>query len=267
MPARQPSLFLPHGAGPCFFMDWQPPHTWQRMGDFLRGLAASLPERPQAIVLISGHWLEPDFRVTGAAQPELIYDYYDFPPHTYEIQYPAPGEPALAAQVTTLLGEAGLAAQLDPLRGFDHGVFIPLKLVFPDADIPIVQLSLRRDLDPLVHLQAGRALVPLREQGVLVIGSGMSFHNMRGYGDPRFGPLSEVFDNWLEETVCSAPDLRWQQLIEWARAPAARDCHPPRAEEHLLPLLVAAGAAGEDAGQRVFSDVALEVRLSAFRFG
>ncbi len=267
MPARQPSLFLPHGAGPCFFMDWQPAHTWQRMGDFLRGVAASLPERPSAILLISGHWLEPDFRVTGAAQPELIYDYYDFPPHTYEIQYPAPGEPALATQVTCLLSDAGLAAQADPLRGFDHGVFIPLKLVFPDAEIPIVQLSLRQDLDPLAHLQAGHALVPLRDQGVLIAGSGMSFHNMRGYGDPRFGPLSEVFDNWLEETVCSAPDLRWQQLIEWARAPAARDCHPPRAEEHLLPLLVAAGAAGEDAGQRVFSDVALEVRLSAFRFG
>ena len=264
---RQPTLFIPHGAGPCFFMEWNPPTAWNRMADYLRQLVDSLPERPRAIILVSAHWLEPAFRVTGATRPELIYDYYGFPPHTYALRYPAPGEPALAKQVVALLNERNQSAQVDTQRGFDHGVFIPLKLAAPDADIPIIQLSLRHDLDPLAHLEAGRALAPLREQGVLIIGSGMSFHNMRGYGDPRFGPLSDTFDHWLTETVAAAPDERYRRLIDWAQAPAARQCHPPRAEEHLLPLLVVAGSAGEDAGRRVFTDQVLEVTLSAFHFG
>lgn len=162
---RQPTLFIPHGAGPCFFMDWNPPTAWNRMAEYLRGLADTLPERPRAIVMVSAHWLETDFRVTGAARPELIYDYYGFPPHTYELRYPAPGEPALAKRIASLLNQNGLGAQVDAQRGFDHGMFIPLKLVYPDADIPVVQLSLRHDLDPRAHLEVGRALAPLRDQG------------------------------------------------------------------------------------------------------
>ena len=263
---RQPTLFIPHGAGPCFFMDWNPPTAWNRMAEYLRGLADTLPERPRAIVMVSAHWLETDFRVTGAARPELIYDYYGFPPHTYELRYPAPGEPALAKRIASLLNQNGLGAQVDAQRGFDHGMFIPLKLVYPDADIPVVQLSLRHDLDPRAHLEVGRALAPLRDQGVLIIGSGMSFHNMRGYGDSRFGPLSEEFDRWLSDTVAAEPEARYQRLIDWAQAPAARQCHPPRAEEHLIPLMVVVGAAGDDPGRRAFTDRVLEVALSAFHF-
>src|SRR5690606_32417614 len=122
-------------------------------------------------------WLEPSFSVTGHERPELIYDYYGFPPHTYELKYPAPGEPDLAEDIAQRIGATtGLDAQVDPQRGYDHGMFIPLKLVFPDADIPVVQLSLRTDMDPAAHLEAGRALAALRDQGVLIVGSGMSFH-------------------------------------------------------------------------------------------
>ena len=145
-------------------------------------------------------------------------------------------------------------------------MFIPLKLMFPDADVPVVQLSLRHDLDAQAHLQAGQALTTLRDEGVLIVGSGMSFHNMRGYGDPRFGPISDTFDAWLTTTVEADPATRAQGLAHWDQAPAARLCHPPRAEEHLLPLMVVAGAASEGRGQRVFSDRVLETTLSAYRF-
>jgi len=263
---RMPTLYIPHGGGPCFFMDWDPPDTWTRMRGFLEGVAATLPQRPRAIVLVSAHWLEPAFTLTSAPQPALIYDYYGFPPHTYQLRYDARGDPRLAARLAEMLGQAGLPARQDASRGFDHGMFIPLKLVFPRADVPVVQLSLRSDLDPLAHLAAGRALAPLRDEGVLLIGSGMSFHNMRGYGDARFGPVSEAFDGWLTATVESAPAQRHVALLHWAEAPSARQSHPPHAEEHLIPLMVAAGAAGDGAGQRIFSDRVMETVISAYRF-
>ena len=265
--ARMPTWFVPHGGGPCFFMDWNPPHAWNRMGDFLKGLASTLPQCPKAILMVSAHWLESSFDVTSGAAPELIYDYYGFPPHTYELKYPAPGEPQLAARISSLLGQAGLPSKVNPSRGFDHGMFIPLMLMFPDADIPVVQLSLNSNLDPQIHLQLGQALTTLRDEGVLIVGSGMSFHNMRGYGDPRFGPISDEFDHWLTDAVQAEPAQRRQALIDWAEAPSARLSHPPRAEEHLLPLMVVAGAAGADKGQRVFSDRVMETTLSAYSFG
>lgn len=262
-----PTLFVPHGAGPCFFMDWNPPTAWNAMADFLKGIAATLPARPTAIVLVSGHWLQPTFSVTTAARPTLIYDYHGFPPHTYELRYPAPGDPALASRIAGLLDGAALGGREDAQRGFDHGMFIPLKLMFPDADIPVVQLSLRSDLDPRAHIEAGHALQALRGEGVLIVGSGMSFHNMRGYGDPRFAPISDEFDHWLTAAVELPPGERDRVLQRWEDAPAARLCHPPRAEEHLIPLLVAAGAAGDSNGRKVFSDRVMHTTLSAYRFG
>lgn len=265
--SRMPALFVPHGAGPCFFMEWNPLDAWVRMAEFLTSISARLPRRPRAIVLISGHWLEQTVTVTTSPKPELIFDYHGFPPHTYELTYPAPGNPELASRIIRLLGAAGIAAAADALRGFDHGVFIPLKLVFPNADIPVVQLSLRSDLDARAHLEIGRSLAPLRDDGVLIIGSGMSFHNMRGYGDPRFAPISDQFDHWLEQSVTAAPAEREAALQRWDEAPSARLCHPPRAEEHLLPLLVAAGAGSGDAGTKIFSDRVMQTTLSAFQFG
>lgn len=264
---RMPAFFVPHGAGPCFFMDWSPADTWDQLAAFLKGVQDTLPARPKAIVLVSGHWLAPDFQLTAQARPGLIYDYGGFPAHTYELTYPAPGDPALAEELQQNLQAAGLPASLDAERGFDHGVFIPLKLMFPGADVPVVQLSLRRDLDPAAHLAAGRALASLRDEGVLIVGSGMSFHNMRGYGDPRFTPISAEFDDWLTAAVQSPPAERDALLSHWTQAPQARLCHPPRAEEHLIPLMVAAGAGADDEGRKVFSQRILETSISAFRFG
>jgi len=267
MSTIQPTHFIPHGGGPCFFMDWNPPHAWDRMAAYLRGIAATLPEKPRAILMVSAHWQEAAFTVTTSAAPVLLFDYYGFPPHTYELKYPAPGEPALAERVVELLEAAGLSAGRDAERGFDHGMFIPLLLMFPKAEIAVVQLSLKHGLDPAEHLDAGRALAALREEGVLIVGSGMSFHNMRGYGDPRFGPVSDEFDAWLGAAVEAAPAVRDELLAGWEQAPQARLCHPLRAEEHLLPLMVAAGAAGADEGRKVFSDRVMETTLSGFSFG
>lgn len=263
----QPTLFIPHGAGPCFFMHWQPADAWVPMARFLAGIPASLPRPPKAIVVVSGHWLEDEFAVTRHPQPPLIFDYQGFPEHTYRLQYPAPGDPELAARIVERLQAAGLPARSDATRGFDHGVFIPLLLMFPEARTPVVQLSLRQDLDPQAHLRAGQALAALREEGVLIVGSGMSFHNMRGYGDPRITAPSAEFDDWLRTAVALAPAPRHEALAHWDAAPQARLCHPPRQEEHLLPLLVAAGAAGESSGRQVFRDCVLQTWLSAFRFG
>lgn len=265
--APQPTLFIPHGAGPCFFMEWNPPHTWDRMAAFLKSIETTLPQRPRAIVMVSAHWLQPRCSVTSGAQPSLFFDYYGFPPHTYELRYTAPGSPALAQRIAELLGAANIDCVQNAQRGFDHGMFIPLLLMFPQADIPVVQLSLLDNLDPRAHLDIGRALAPLRGEGVLIVGSGMSFHNMRGYGDPRFGPISDQFDDWLTETVMMEPTQRELRWLHWDQAPAARLSHPVRAEEHLLPLLVAAGAAIVDSGTKIFSDRVLETTVSAFRFG
>lgn len=266
-PARQPVLFVPHGAGPCFFMDWNPADTWNGMGNFLKAVAASLPQRPEAIVLVSAHWLGPQFSVTGHARPALIYDYSGFPAHTYELTYPAPGHPELAQRIAGLLNADGLPAQVDAQRGFDHGVFIPLKMMFAAADIPVVQLSMRQDLDPQAHLQAGRALEVLRDENVLIVGSGMSFHNMRGYGDSRFSAISDEFDHWLTSAVQSPAPERERLLSDWAQAPRAQLCHPPGCEEHLIPLLVAAGAGDAAPGQRLYSERVMQTTLSAYRFG
>ena len=261
----QPTLFIPHGGGPCFFMEWNPPNTWKKMGEFLSNLRVTLPAMPAAVVVISGHWETPDFSVAANPHPPLIYDYSGFPPHTYQLTYPAPGGPALAGKIRDLLQSAGFPAQTDPERGFDHGVFIPFKLVYPDADVPIVQLSLRNGLDPATHIAVGRALEPLRSQGVLIVGSGMSYHNLRGFGD-SFSQESDEFDAWLT-AAATAPDpaKREELLKHWAQAPHARLAHPR--EEHLLPLMVAAGAAGTDTGRRVFSDRVMGVTVSAFQFG
>jgi aromatic ring-opening dioxygenase catalytic subunit (LigB family) len=248
-------------------MDWNPPQAWDRMANFLSSLHSSLPAQPRAIVLVSAHWLEPTISVTSAAQPELIYDYQGFPAHTYTLRYPAPGDPKLAARISALLNQAELPAAQNPSRGFDHGMFIPMLLMFPKAHIPVVQLSLHSSLDAQLHLKIGQALEPLRSEGVLIIGSGMSFHNMRGYGDPRFGPISDTFDDWLSCTIEAEPPQRELALIAWEQAPSARLCHPPHAEEHLLPLMVAAGAARQDKGQRQFSDRVMQTTLSGFVFG
>ncbi len=264
---RQPTLYITHGGGPCFWMTFPPPlgpHAFDRLRAYFEGLLAGLPARPRAILMASAHWEAAVPTVSTAAAPPMLYDYYGFPRHTYELKYPAPGSPALAAQVTALLRDAGIASATDDSRGFDHGVFVPMLIVDPEARIPVVMLSLQQDLDPARHLAIGQALAPLRDEGVLIVGSGSSFHNLRTYfhGDGR---NAQAFDNWLNETATADPARRRARLIEWTRAPGARACHPR--EEHLIPLMVAAGAAGDDAGRRTYQDVIGGNAFSGFAFG
>ena len=266
-PVKQPVLFIPHGAGPCFFMNWQPADAWDKMSEFLTSISNRLPERPKAILIVSAHWQAQEFSITASERPELIYDYYGFPEHTYQLTYPAAGLPVLAERIGQLLTDVSLSNHQNSSRGFDHGVFIPLKLMFPDADIPVVQLSLRHDLDPKVHLRAGQALSSLRDEGVLIVGSGMSFHNMRGYGDINFTAPSQVFDEWLTTTVAADSDERFSALSHWTEAPHALDSHLLGSEEHLLPLMVIAGAAGSDKGKKIYSQQIMETQISGFQFG
>jgi len=262
MMQRQPTFYIPHGGGPCFFME-DPQGTWTGMAAFLRALPATLPEKPRAILVVSGHWETPGFAVTAHPKPALVYDYYGFPAHTYALRYDAPGDPVLAAQVVSLLQGAGFAAATDAQRGLDHGVFVPLKVVYPDADIPVVELSLDRSLDPALHLAMGRALAPLRDQGVLIVGAGMSFHNLRALGDPRATAPSQQFDDWLSAALALPAADRAARLAQWASAPAARICHPR--DEHLLPLMVAAGAADGSAA-KAYSQQVLQTQISGWRF-
>lgn len=263
----QPTVFLPHGAGPCFFMDWQPAGTWDRMATWLGNLTVQLDVAPKALLVVSAHWEAPVFTVNAEAAPGLLYDYSGFPEHTYRLTWPAPGSPALAKRVGELMATAGIGHAQETRRGLDHGVFIPMKLVFPDARVPVVQLSLRQGLDPAAHLALGRALAPLRSEGVLIIGSGMSYHNMQRFRRDNVGVDAESlrFDSWLSETIALPRESREQRLTEWANAPGARAAHPR--EEHLLPLHVIAAAAGEDSGVKIFEDRVLGSVQSAYGFG
>ena len=263
----QPTTFINHGGGPCFFLDPGPMRdTWGELEAYLRGFTTTLDERPRALLVVSGHWEEARPTVNAGAAPPLLFDYGGFPAHTYELTWAAPGEPSLANRVRDLLGAAGIESGSDTSRGWDHGVFVPLKVMFPRADVPTVQLSLQHGLDPARHLAIGRALTPLREEGVLIVGSGQSYHNMRGFmaGSGGVDPAAEAFDAWLREAMVDGA-TRERSLIGWERAPGARQAQPH--EDHLLPLMVAAGAACGEPGQTAFHGHALGKPISGFRFG
>ncbi|HEV2539694.1 MAG TPA: class III extradiol ring-cleavage dioxygenase [Frateuria sp.] len=231
-----PSLYISHGS-PMTAL--QPGRVRER----LSGLAAALP-RPRAIVIATAHWLSAQPQVGGAQAPKTVHDFFGFPPALYEIRYPAPGAPTLAARVVELISQAGLAATLDSWHGLDHGAWVPLRLLYPEADIPVVPISIQHAQGPAHHLALGRALAPLREDGVLVIGSGSITHNLgdlrMGYGAEREAPYVRPFVDWVEQRL-AAGEL--EALLDYRRqAPFAQRAHPT--DEHLLPLFVALGAAG-----------------------
>lgn len=237
------ALFLSHGGGPLPLLGDE---SHLEMVARLHDIAAAIA-RPSAIIVVSAHWEAARPAVTSAASPALIYDYYGFPKESYTITYPCPGAPQLAQAIFQTLGDAGITADLEAARGFDHGLFVPLKIMYPEADIPCVQLSLVRGLDPAAHINLGKALRSLGDQSLLLIGSGFSFHNMNAFFAPETDEsrnMNHAFDRWLLET-CSDRDLseeeRKQRLINWESAPFARYCHPR--EEHLLPLHVCYGFA------------------------
>ena len=250
---RAQIVYFCHGGGPLPILG-DPSH--KAMVDFMTQLPSQLA-RPDAILVISAHWEEQVATLLGAQKPAMFYDYYGFPDKAYEITYPASGSPELADAIAGLLKKDNIAVRIDPQRGFDHGLFIPLKLMYPEADIPCLQLSLVRGLDPAAHIALGKSLRGLMGENILVIGSGFSFHNIGAFFGHDFAapdPANEAFQDWLVET-CASPSLnqsqREQRLIEWEKAPSARYCHPR--EEHLLPLHVCLGMAGEP-GKLVFND-------------
>ena len=262
----QPSFFINHGGGPCFFLEPGPMRTtWAELESYLSSFMSTLVEQPRAILAISGHWEEAVPTVNAGSRPPLLFDYSGFPDYTYQLTWPAPGDPELAARVRDLLSAAGIASGNEPARGWDHGIFVPLKVMLPSADIPLVQLSLQRGLDAATHLAIGRALRPLREEGVLILGSGQTYHNMRGFfGGGAVDPKAEAFDAWLRAAMIDG-DARDDALIGWEQAPGARNAQPH--EDHLLPLMVAAGAASGEPGTVHFHGHALGKPISGFRFG
>jgi aromatic ring-opening dioxygenase catalytic subunit (LigB family) len=262
-----PTYFVSHGGGPWPFMKDQFGQMFHQLETSLQDIPRQLGATPKAVLMISGHWEEEDFTVSASPNPPMIYDYSGFPAHTYEVKYSAPGEPELAMRVQLLIQGAGHSVHLDPNRGFDHGTFTVMYPMYPQAQIPVVQLSLKQGYDPKLHLEVGRALAPLRKEGVLIIGSGLSYHNLSNFG-PNAASVSRQFDDWLQQTlVQSEPTQRVEQLIHWAKAPAARLAHPQ--EDHLLPLMVAVGAAQNEPGVCVYHDENLfgSVVSSSFRFG
>ena len=266
MSARMPVVFVPHGGGPWPFVEMGfPPDDVARLAGYLSSVRSVPPEPPRALLVVSAHWEAPVPTVMTSEHPPMLYDYYGFPPESYTITWPAPGSPALASRVRALLGSAGLDTAADGTRGYDHGTFVPLKLTYPEADVPAVQLSLQEGLDPSAHIAIGRALQPLRDEGVFIIASGMTFHNLRAFRDPRAVPVSEMFDAWLRESLVLGAGARNERLAQWTSAPGARAAHPR--EEHLIPLMVASGAAGEDTAVVAFNDTFTGLRLSAYHFG
>ena len=263
---RMPVVYLPHGGGPWPFVElgFGTREEASALLTYLRTLPSIAAARPRALLVISAHWEEPRPTVTTSTAPPLLFDYYGFPDAAYRLTWPAPGDPQLAQQVRSLLRDAGFESAEDPSRGFDHGTFVPLKVAFPDASIPTVQLSLVQGLEPRSHLAIGRALSALRDEGVLIVGSGMSYHNMRGFGG-RGRTASFAFDGWLATAMQAPQAARDASLESWAAAPSAREAHPR--EEHLLPLMVVAGAAQGDVGRAVFQGTFADVALSAFQFG
>jgi aromatic ring-opening dioxygenase catalytic subunit (LigB family) len=263
---RLPTLYIPHGGGPCFFMDppANHPHMWDGLATYLRGIDASLSVRPKAVLVVSGHWEMQQPTVNIAERPKLLFDYYGFPEHTYRLKYPVPGAPDLEPRVRLLLADAGFELGVDSKRGLDHGVFVPFLLIYPRADVPIMQLSLQQSLDPGLHLDVGRALAPLRDRGVLIVGSGMSYHNLAAMFSGGGGEAAAAFDAWLGDAVRD-PQTRDAKLKVWRSAPGGRESHPR--EEHLLPLMVAAGAADGDAAVRSFGESIAGKAISGFQFG
>jgi len=265
--SRLPTYFISHGGGPWPWMKKEMGAAYDLLAASLADMPRQLGRTPRAVLMVSAHWEAPAFTVMANPRPPMVYDYGGFPAHTYQVRYDAPGAPDLALRVKALIEAAGLPAHSDAERGFDHGAFSPMAAIYPAADVPMVQLSLRRGLDPAEHLALGRAIAPLRDEDVLIIGSGLSYHNLRAFG-PQAREPSKAFDDWLDRTVVGAAgSARDARLMDWASAPAAHIAHPR--EEHLIPLMVAVGAASEEVGERVYHEDAFMggLAVSSFRFG
>lgn len=264
---RLPTFFLNHGGGPWPWMDGPMRRAYDQLEGSLQAVIPSLGAMPKAILVVSAHWEEAVPHVSTNAAPPMLYDYYGFPEHTYRIRYPAPGSPELAGRVSQLLRAGGMDCRGDAKRGFDHGTFSMMQPIRPEADIPVVQLSVLTSFDAAEHIAMGRLLAPLREEGVLVLGSGLSYHNLRNFG-VKGQAASHAFDRWLRHSLSGVDgDQRAIALERWMDGPAAMQAHPR--PEHLLPLHVIAGAAGADPCSVQFhqDDFFGGLAVTSFRFG
>ena len=263
-----PVLYIPHGGGPLPLLGDK---DHEDLVSFLKGIPQTIAQ-PSAILVISAHWEEPQATITSGDKQNLIYDYSGFPPEAYEIQYPASGNSELAKEIENLLRRDEIEVKLDEKRGFDHGMYVPLKLMYPEGNIPCLQLSLLKSLDPSEHIALGKSLASIRSKNILILGSGFSFHNLKLFFRPEkeTHEKSIAFDNWLVET-CSNSNLsvsqREQQLIAWGKAPNAHYCHPR--EEHLLPLHVCFGAASLETpiAKVIYNADFMGARTSGLRWG
>ena len=264
---RLPTYYLSHGGGPWPYLEGGMRRRFDKLEASLLAIRRDWSDAIRAFLVISGHWETPDFAVSSGDAPGMEFDYYGFPDHLYRIKYDAPGSPELAARVSAMLKAGGFGCESDPKRGFDHGTFSLLQPLYPNGEVPVVQLSVKQDLDPQAHLSVGRLLAPLRDEGVVIIGSGSSFHNLGLMGPAAIEP-SRRFDDWLQQTLLrTSPDDRSRRVATWTRAPGARVAHPR--EDHLLPLMVALGAAEEETAALVYHepDFLYGWALSSFRFG
>lgn len=269
--SRLPTFFLNHGGGPWPWFEQPIRSQFNKLEAALNDVIPSLGgETPRAILVISSHWETPAtsaLKVSSNPLPPMYYDYYGFPDYAYQVRYDAPGSPQVAQDISDLLALGGLACDLDSERGFDHGTFTLMVPMRPQEDIPVVQISIKNNFDPEEHLQIGRGLAPLRDKGVLIIGSGSSFHNLRAIG-PKSQEPSRAFDEWVRQNLIGRPAQdRADALAKWETAPAAKFVHPR--PDHFFPLMVAAGA-GEDSDctlQFHQDDFFNGLSISNFRFG
>ncbi len=266
-PTRLPTYFLSHGGGPWPWLKAERGSMYDKLEAALVDVRRELGDFPRAVLTVSGHWEAERLLLSSSARPPMVYDYGGFPEHTYRIRYDAPGDPMLAEEVR-LLDRGGVAVGLDPGRGFDHGTFTVMLTLYPEAEMPVVQLSILDDYGPADHLKVGELLKPLRDDGILIVGSGFSFHDTRGMRNGFGQEASAESDGWLDRVLVEAsPEERHQALLQWTEAPSARLAHPQ--EDHLIPLLVAVGAADDEPGCSVYheDDFMGSIAVSSFRFG
>lgn len=261
-----PAVFVNHGGGPLPVLGDK---DSAGLTKFLRDEVKKHVnfKEIKAIILVTAHWEENVVHISSSKNHDLYFDYYGFPPETYKYRYDAPGDPELAKQIHSVFSKAGIPSKLDPKRGWDHGVFVPMMLIHPDADIPIIQVSVLSNQSPEEHYKLGEALYEFRKEGIAIFGSGMSYHNMREFRSQRRPAVivNKEFDDFLYDACTANSDKRKNSLISWDKQPGARNAHPPGAAEHFMPLIVIAGAGGEGPGERIFNwDMSGAFRLSGF---
>lgn len=265
MSVKMPAYFISHGGGPW---PWVPDlrKLFGNLERSLKQMVMDFPAQPKAILMISGHWETESVQVMASDKPPMLYDYHGFPQHTYEVVYAAPGAPTIADRVVQLLNKNGIDASQNLTQGYDHGSFAPMEIMYPKADMPLLQLSILQSYDPISHISIGEALAPLRDEGVAIIGSGLSFHNLRMMG-PASKKTSAAFDRWLNQSLELPQAERLSAIKDWESAPHARECHPQ--EDHLVPLFVALGAAQSEHMTRIYHETELMggITASSYRFG